>query len=237
MIVYFLSETKPNDVNQTLLDSLGLSYAFDPKSPRAIGQVRSEGPDGKGGAIVGRENSVVEYAPDLQTWTQSKTNEAVWIGYPKTIDPLDLVRTTWKGRPLCVESNPIKDTSGREWPIPIARAWSTNSLPRGVQWDGEQFLVGDVLPQFTRLEEIGSAVIDHYATNEWPDDYMQLCAEIVSQAYYLGPQEFADLGLVTTDPLTSLAIFEALIDTPAMNARSKKNNLGSHDDSKRGSED
>lgn len=234
MIIYYLAGKKPNEIKHPLIESLGLGYAFDAGASLSIGSVRDGGPDGGAGVIIGRDGAVVEYVPTIQRWEQSVANEAVWIGYPNKINPLDMIRDRWRGSPLVIESGNYASIDGVTWPVPRAAAWSTNAVPKELKWNGETFVVGKTVAMFERIEQIAQSAIEDYVNSMLPDNFFELCAEIIGIVYHVGPQEFGSMRIVTNNVSEAQRLLEIVMDVDGLNDRIKKNERDAPSDLKHG---
>lgn len=226
MIYYFLAGVSETTASLSHVEKLGLGYAFDLKSKNtafAKRGVMRDGPDGGAGVIVGQSDIGMGYYPKDQTWEKHKTIDGVWVGVSAKGDPKDYIRSDWKGkdgRPLVTESWPLV-ADDRIWPIPVARAYG-ETLPHEVEWDGEKFVKGQIIPQFKRLSEIGLLLVEEYQDSKLPDNFHQLAFEVVSAAYLIGPQEFAMLKIIGWEAEEAFKLLRLVLDLPGLIERQQK---------------
>jgi hypothetical protein len=130
---------------------------------------------------------------------------AFWYGWQtnKKPGPSDLQK------PEIIEGDRYKG-----WIIPKVRTWTMIgdqvlpwvSLPKDPVWDGEVFRPGKVSAQYRHVAELGeeawmilmelNSQQRQSSTLTLPSNPMKLVYDIIAINYYLGPDEFASLGVV-----------------------------------------
>lgn len=245
-IIYFVADKTQPQITADWLKSIGLGYAFD-TTPVFRGVQPGKGPEGRSGGVIGRSEKGLSYLPNAQTWKPLIGVENVWVGISKTEPPTarELVRSDWINpifdndiahdpNLLVIDSHDLA-IGGKFWPIPIARAWSLTSdvlnaktkLPCTVEYgldsNGKKtFFVGDPILKFKRLEEIAATVQKCWVDGELPDSYYELCAEVLSLVYHIGPQEMAMLEIVTSDIMSCANLLWLVIDNIGFREMFKK---------------
>ena len=227
MIQYFLADVTEPAANIALARKLGLGYAFDsgetvPFHKRGI---MANGPGEKSGVVISHCSKGLGYFPDRQTWQKHKTVPNVWIGVDKTGEPLEYVRKDWQGddRPLITESWPLVCNIGRVWHVPVARAYG-ETLPHDVDWDGKKFVQGKVIEKFRRLDEIAHLLVENYdkEPRQLPENYHEICFEIINAAYLIGQQEYCMLKIVGWEAQEAYRLTRLTMDMPGAIERDQK---------------
>ena len=188
MIAYFLADKEPTDVDSLeKIREIGLGYAFE-EMPSVAAVLR--GPNSGKGVSIAADPMAAKVGE--QDWDEHQTVNGCWIGYPKDLKTEDLRRQSW------VE---IPSYTMRGWTVPIARAWKTIAeasctLPKRLDFKGGEFCPGPVVDRYRRLAEIGEQIVEVIISNDMPDNHFELCCEVASLVYRIGPQEFAKIGPV-----------------------------------------
>lgn len=243
-IVYFIANAKTNEITLKSLQDLGLGYAFD-KTP-AMKEVTGAAIDGHRGLVIGHTARGLGYYPDRQSWQPMAGVDGVWIGIdtkePPT--PREMVRESWlstdatadmvNANLLIIESHDLV-ANGYFWPVPVARGWSLTedgglawlkTLPRSVEYVCEgvtkKFQPGEVQRKFLRLERIASQIHELWQTNQIPDNYYDLAAEVLGIAYRLGPQEMAMMELVDSRVESVADLLWIVVDDAGYHEQVKK---------------
>lgn len=234
MIQYYLSGVTEPEATLEYAKKIKLGYAFDEheNAPFSKRGVMANGPDGKAGVCISHSHRGLGYFPERQTWAKHKSIANVWVGVEKGGDPLDYIRKDWKGdhRPLVTESWPWV-SQYRLWHVPVARVYG-ETLPHEVDFDGKDFVRGEIVEQFRRLDEIGHNFMEHYQMEpcSLPGDYVSLLFEVFSAAYLIGKQEFSMLSIAQWEPTNAIKIVELFIDIPGYIERDqKKTDIGQED--------
>ena len=251
-IAYFLADLNDTQISLDLLKEIGLGYAFE-KSPVIRSVENGKGPEGRSGCVVGRSPKIGYYA-NRQTWKPHPDVDNVWVGIdtkePPT--PAEMARESWlrdedsETQPLVIPCH-LLESNGRVWPVPIARAWSlsndqilwSGSLPRSLEYAGDnKFQPGEVQLQFERLEKIAETIQTHYDQSEVPDNFFGLCAEVLGQAYFIGPQEMAMMRLLNDYSADAAAeLLFLVIDQPGLIEQLQKKTAADQSAGSSGSED
>lgn len=225
---------------QTAKDSqiieLGLAYALMGLPLRGKTQMMGHGPDGGRGHLVAAYDHDLAYHPETQTWRQIP-GSPVWIGYTNG----DIPTRDDLARPELIAGDPVTLADGREWIVPIARAWTEEDgelrwlhrLPRllGMGDDG-QWTEGRVVERFARIwkiavlwekirgrdkpldpdDELEAAVYADDIDDFTVNDIVGAAAGVLKENYRIGPVEASILGLFTSD--AAQQILDTTIDFP-----------------------
>jgi len=176
-LLYYLpgeDPQRPLAVTLQRVGELGLGYAFE-RRPTPSG-VHRDGPDGGRGVIVADGSRVqkIGYYPDRQRWRRMPAQKA-WVGLYHDAMPLpeDLARAELLG------GRRLTLADGRDWIIPLARAWNDSlesagwyhALPRQNDLDDAgRWVAGDVLPRYQRLWTV--------ATGWWDAKHAAIAAAV-----------------------------------------------------------
>lgn len=208
MISYYIADKKPSDINFEFLESIGLGYAFDESTPIEVGEVSANGPNGGRGVVVSRGAMFTKIRPNGQRFEPHVMVDNCWIVYPEEITSESLKRPTWKE----IDSYTLRGV----WTIPVARIWTADghvtNLRRKLKFTGTGYVPGEVTKDYQTLERIGLECVSLLEDGTLPENATELCAEVIGLVYFLGPQEFADLEIVTDDVRDVIGLLKCVVD-------------------------
>lgn len=223
-----------------------LAYAFDGKQP-AVRDIIGAGPGGNPGKLFGagrwlHDGTGLGYFPDRQTWV-GPTTDGVWIGFANDAPPTpeELARETQ------LRGHLVRLADGNNWLVPVARAFTdgrwTSSLPRKLAYDTatQTWTYDKPEMRFQPLWDIASKWMDYISQGGEKDDEgnvetvvdvsvaeaAQLCSDVLSFNYCVGPLECSQLGLFNDS--TVVELLNAVVDMPTLNAWLKKKDQRTQD--------
>jgi len=224
----------PNQRNPLTVERLreaGLGHAFESSERH---QVPCKGPDGGEGLFAAPSNAAgVGYYPDKQTW-QKAIGQDYWVGIPNDWEPKpgDLVRRS------VLDGLEVQLADDNFWIVPRARQYNGNesaiemfvTLPHVLGCDDDgNWTVGEVLPRWRHLQEVGDAFYDyHHRIDETEDaanrfDFngiMNSACEVLRANYRIDRRECDMLRIINEK--SAVDILRALIDDDSLNLLLKK---------------
>ena len=227
--LYFFENRK--SFNNSAADELELSYIYQ-GSGRSIQsrecKLGSAGPTGNHGVFFGvRNSSLIRFQPDKQKWTPHPNIEGLHVGYDTDSRP----NAQGLARNDMLKGHTWTDHNDRKWIIPVAR-WVgpdgyRHALPRELNFDGEQFMPGNVVEKYSRLWEIGEAAANSIDGEDVVlkfSDAIPMCVDALAFNYRISSVEFALAGIAQWDIDSIWGILSLVIDTPGLVQMSQKKN-------------
>ncbi len=235
----------PNRQSAQLSDlpELDLAHAFEKNcSPRGV---INNGPDGGAGVILADSTRVpnIGHYRDRQEWIRIPGNPAgAWVGRytDSPVEPKDLQRDEM------LSGHEVRLADGRDWLVPIARAWGEfegevgwcKRLPQKTTLDEDgNWTTGEVVERYAEIWstvcQFWDALLDGDSEDAESEDAGQGAAkiqfdfpgirdaalQILTVNYRLGKAEVALLGLFESG--TSDNVLMATIDWPGFEALSE----------------
>lgn len=180
----------------------------------------SRGPSGGGGVIVGVTSERLGFDQSAQTWRKLPGGK-VWFGWWNDAPPgpEDLQRTEQ------LPGHLVKLRDGREWLVPLARAWSDAGylpkIPAALDFDESgQLCRGAVEPRYRDLEDAANKASEflfekHSATYE---SLLKSACDALATNYRIGRNEALALSLFDDQFITVQDVLRALLDWSGLEA-------------------
>jgi len=192
----------------------------------------SRGPSGGGGVIVGVTSERLGFDQSAQTWRKLPGGK-VWFGWWNDAPPgpEDLQRTEQ------LPGHLVKLRDGREWLVPLARAWSDSGyspkIPAAIDFDESGKLCrGKVEPQYRDLEDAASSYADFFFDGGSVDreQLLKWSCDALAVNYRISRYEALALGLFDDQFLAAQDVLRAAIDWPGLRAIFEKKEAGQQSD-------
>ena len=184
------------------------------------------------GLFPAKQPEVKLHQPDMELAEDPNANMVeVWVGWDQSNPPTP----TSLVRPKTLPGHFV-ELAGSQWMIPLVREYSYQNqsivydivLPKAAKYDSASKLwhAGEVVDRHRRLFDLAQEVFECYTKKDdddeeqkgftLPPNSIDLCAELLSANYYLGPEEISVLGLVEFDFRSAWSILRLVIDEPGM---------------------
>lgn len=204
---------------QTMNEAVARALGFGHLLGGGLAQVvMLQGPDGgQGVAWAPSSGDFLLRELEQATWRKHPEVEGAWIGRtPARDEPQQLARAQQ------LPGHPV-ELGGATWTVPVARhPGGAPLLPRRLERRGGEWVAGEVAAQHRALWEAAVGLWEQLRENE-ALPYAELaeaaCLALAAN-YRLGPAEVEALELLTTE--TAMAVFQALVDWPAIEALAGK---------------
>ena len=234
-MLYLLPDITDKPTARNIIDA-GLAHLLDPgEGFRGDWRGVQRGPEGCRGMLFGScyGPERTSYKPAEQTWRKVPHSTA-WVGLWNDQHPTPAMLQ----RAKVIDGHEVEMANGSRWLVPVARGFDFSgdepaarvALPTLLDLDDDgEWILGDVLPQFSRLCKIAETVWDTIAAagEGAPvvisgSDEFEMVAEVLSTNYRVSKIECVMLRLLEAGGATTTNVLQAVVDWPSMVAWSQK---------------
>lgn len=224
--IYFVQDVA--SVGRQQAAELGLGGVL----PQLSARQTARGPSGGGGCLASFTADRLAFDQSAQTWRKLPGGK-VWFGWWNDAPPgpEDLQRAEQ------LPGHQVKLRDGREWLVPLARAWSDSGyspkIPAALDFDESgQLCRGAVEPRYRDLEEAAKQFAEFFfegGSTTYEALIGWACAAL-SVNYRLGRHEALALGLFDDQFIAAQDVLRAVIDWPGFQAITGKKSEGPQSD-------
>ena len=220
-LFYYLPGLKTVSLHD--VSAAGLDHAREVGAPSYAEM--SPGPDGGAGVVFRFDDGG---CGDVEKLCWTRNGKTAWVGFT----PANRPGPERLARRKTIAGREVELADGNRWPVPVARRIDGEpGLPRRLEYDGEAWRPGAVLPLYASLFDEAARIFDSLINADAEDDApltlsdeCDLAARALQINYRVGPAEISALGLF--DTRTHADVLLAMVDWPTVLAFKKKVDSG-----------
>ena len=210
--VFFIPADRERPLSDAEVEASGLSKLYTASELTSVFDRARGGFVAAPKALIESKPLMGYYRHSSMKWTPSGTGYFVRRYFPdRPIDPTTLLR------PTAIKGAPWRMDDGYFWQVPIARMFDSSPepitlLPAKLEWDGEQFVAGEVKKAYRHLLDL--------VTEFWDQWYPAALENVLNHDIEKDPQRLdGGRGMVTADHLTKSELAKLAVDILAVNYR------------------